>query len=228
MMTFTRKSLLLFSLAILSGSGLAAETDTLWNKTLAQYKAANLWAPKEIRTQIEAERKDQPGKTAYIKSTLNGWEKQDPKYASANTDSNWQILPEQKKSPDAINKILTGLDELKSSLLEGNAKVRRMDNDVLDGKSLAVFQLSDDGAGSKVIIKIWANPDTACIVKMDSTMHVTLYADASFSTRYTEPGKDGLCFRGQMQGNIDIQVPFKKAKMSIKQNNSDWTLKPAN
>lgn len=29
-------------------------------------------------------------------------------------------------------------------------------------------------------------------------------------------------------GNIDIQIPFKKGKMKIKQNNNDWVPKPVN
>ncbi|MFZ6709993.1 hypothetical protein [Undibacterium sp. TC9W] len=223
-----KTSLFLLSLVILPAAYAWTEADPLWNKTMSQYKQTNQWVPKDMRTQLDAERKDQPSKTAYIKSTLNGWEKQEPKYTIAATDSNWQILPEQKKSAEGINKMLTGLDELKSSLLEGEVKVKRLANENLDGKNLAVFQLSDDGAGKKVSIKVWVHPDTACMVKMDTSMHVAFYADADFSTRYTEPGKEGLCFRGQMQGNIDIQIPFKKAKMSIKQNHADWTPKPVN
>ncbi|WP_170133642.1 hypothetical protein [Undibacterium pigrum] len=227
-MTLMKKILLLLSFLTLSNASAATETDPLWNKVLAQYKASNLWVPKEIKTQLDAERKDQGNKTSYIKSTLSGWEKQEARYASINTDSNWQALPEQKKSADAINKMLTGLDELKSSLFEEGIKIQRLENEVLDGKKLGVFLLSDDGAGKQISIKIWADPDTACIVKMNTSMHVTLYADAEFSTRYTEPAKGGLCFRGQMQGNIDIQIPFKKGKMQIKQNNNDWVPKPAN
>ncbi|MFZ6768948.1 hypothetical protein ACO0LM_17960 [Undibacterium sp. Di26W] len=223
-----KTSIFLVSLVILPAAHARAEADPLWSKTMSQYKLTNQWVPKEIRTQINAERKDQPDKTAYIKSTLNGWEKQEPKYTSATTDSNWQILPEQQKSADGTNKMLTGLDELKSSLLEGGVKVKRLNNESQDGKNLAVFQLSDDGAGMKIDIKIWVNPDTACMVKMDTSMHVAFFADADFSTRYTEPGKEGLCFREKMQGNIDIQIPFKKAKMSIKQNHADWTPKPVN
>ncbi|WP_423018634.1 hypothetical protein [Undibacterium sp. Di27W] len=223
-----KKFLLLLSLAILSNASAATETDPLWNKVLAQYKASNLWAPKEIRTQLDAERKDQGNKTSYIKSSLSGWEKQEAKYASINTDSNWQTLPEQKKSADAISKMLTGLDELKSSLFEEDVKIKRLENEVLDGKNLGVFLLKDDGAGKQISIKIWVNPETACMVKMNTSMHVTLYADAEFSTRYTEPAKEGLCFREQMQGNIDIQIPFKKGKMQIKQSNNDWIPKPAN
>ncbi len=223
-----KTSLFLLSLVILPAAHARADADILWNKAMAQYKLSNQWVPKEIRTQIDAERKGQPGKTAYVKSTLNGWEKQEPKYTSATTDSNWQILPEQKKSADGINKMLTGLDELKSSLLEDEVKVKRLANENLNGKNLVVFQLSDDDAGKKVSIKVWVHPDTACMVKMDTSMHVAFYADADFSTHYTEPGKEGMCFRGQMQGNIDIQIPFKKAKMSIKQTHAEWTPKPVN
>ncbi|MES2036289.1 MAG: hypothetical protein V4495_00505 [Pseudomonadota bacterium] len=227
-MTSITKTLLLFSLTSILSTGFAAETDAFWNKTVSQYKAANMWVPKEIRTQLDAERKDQPTKTNYIKSSLSGWEKQDPGYTSISTDNNWQALSDQKKSADGINKMLTALDEMKSSLFDGEVKAKQLANETMDGKNLAVFQLSDGGMGRKVSIKIWLNPDTACIVKMDTSIHVALYADADFSTRYTEPNKEGLCLHSQMQGNIDMQIPFKKAKLHIKQSNSDWVLKPAN
>lgn len=227
-MTSFTKTLLLFSLASFLSTGFAAETDALWNKTLSQYRAANLWVPKEIRTQLDVERKDQPGKTSYIKSSLSGWEKQDPTYTNISTDNNWQALSDQKKSVDGINKLLMALDEMKSSLFDGEIKPKQLTNETIDGKNLAVFQLSDGGMGRKVSVKIWISPDTACMVKMDTSMHVALYADADFSTRYTEPNKEGLCLQSQMQGSIDMQIPFKKAKMHIKQSNSDWALKSAN
>lgn len=134
-----KKILLLLSFLTLSNASAAAETDPLWNKVLAQYKASNLWAPKEIKTQLDAERKDQGNKTSYIKSTLSGWKKQEARYASISTDSNWQTLPEQKKSADAINKLLAGLDELKSGLFEEDIKIKRLENEILDGKKLGVF-----------------------------------------------------------------------------------------
>ncbi|MBI3730315.1 MAG: hypothetical protein HY254_18540 [Burkholderiales bacterium] len=227
-MTSITKTLLLFSLTCFFSSSIAAETDTLWNKSLSQYKAANLWIPKEMRTQLDTERKDQPTKTDYIKSSLSGWEKQDPTYTNISTDNNWQALSDQKKTADGINKLLMALDEMKSSLFDGEIKPKQLANETIDGKNLAVFQLSDGGMGRKVSVKLWIIPDTACMVKMNTSIHVALYADADFSTRYTEPNKQGLCLHSQMQGSIDMQIPFKKAKIHIKQSNSDWTLKPAN
>ena len=117
---------------------------------------------------------------------------------------------------------------MKSSLFDGEIKPKQLANETVDGRNLAVFQLSEGGLGKKVSVKMWINPDTTCMVKMDTAIHIALYADADFSTRYTEPDKEGLCLHSQMQGNIDMQIPFRKAKLHIKQSNSDWVLKPAN
>ncbi|MFZ6743828.1 hypothetical protein ACO0LC_11415 [Undibacterium sp. JH2W] len=222
------KTQILFCFASFLSASAVAETDTLWSKTFLQYQAANLWVPKEIRTQLEAERKDQPGKTKYIKSTLSSWEKHDPVYTNVSTNNNWQVLTEETKSVDGINNMLMSLDKMKSSLLVQGSVPLRLENQNLDGRNLAVFELSDGGMGKKVSIKMWVAPDTACMVKMDTSIHITLYADVNFSTRYTEPNKDGLCLHSLMQGNIDMQIPFKKGNIHIKQSNSDWTPRPAN
>lgn len=222
-----KKIILLSVMGLLMSAANSAETDVLWQKTLTQFKATSAWVAQDIRTQLEAQRKDQPAKIHYVQSTLSSWDKQNPVYSSINTDSQWHALPEQKNNADALNKMIASLDKSKTELLDGKNIPKRLDNETLDGKNFAVFHLSEGEMGQKITVKMWVNPDTACLHKMETSLHITLYADADPTSLYAEPNKNGVCLQNQMQGMIDIQIPFKKAKLNFWQSHGNWVGKPA-
>ena len=222
-----RKIAFLLTLLVLSSHVTAMEKDSLWLKAQSQYKASNLWVAQDIRTQLETARPDQPKKISYVQSSLASWEKQNPVYASVNTDSQWQALPEQKKGTDSINKMLSGIDKFKDELMYGEDAPKRLDNEAVDGKSLAVYQFNENGIGQKVSVKMWIRPDTACIYKIETSARISMFADADLTSHYNEPNKEGICLQSQLQGSMDVQIPFKKGKMLIKQISNNWVRKPA-
>lgn len=207
---------LMFVLAPVQAS-LAADADPLWTKVIASNQETKKWAAKDVEQLIHATKDGDPTKTITIKKQLSGWEKGKAQYTVLS------ITPPPK---DASKKpVAFDLEEMfapaEAEFFSPNAKFKRSDNQSLNGKPSVVFEITQS-AGT---LRIWADPASGSIQKRVLEMSMPLAFEGTITTLYQmEANSPSLPI--ESESKIDIKIPFKKAKLEMKDSYMNWIAQP--
>ena len=197
--------------------------DPLWAKTVALSQLAKKWVAKDIETLSTAAKNGDPVTTATVQSHLSGWEKDQPVYTELQTDP----APDasNRKGPPKMAEMMKAVVGMQDKLLLLEAKVTRTDGQKLHGKTWTLFQTAGGGTGQTMAARIWVDPQTGCIHQSDTDVHVIMALDAHMKSAY-EFDVQGRCMAKQIDADIEILVPFKGAKIKLKQTSANWIERP--
>ncbi len=195
----------------------AADVDPLWAKVIASNKETKKWAAKDVEQLILATKDGDPTKTITIKKQLSGWDKGKAQYTILS------INPEPKdgnKKPAAFD-----LEEMfapmEAEFFAPNAKFKRNDNQSLNGKPSVLFVVEQSGG----TLKLWADPASGIIQKRVLEMSMPMAFEGNVTTLY-QLDSNGASLPIESESKIDIKIPFKKAKVEMKDRYSNWVAQP--
>lgn len=207
---------LMFSLALTLSyalPALATDVDPLWTKVIASNKEAKKWAAKDVEQVIHANKNGDPVKTVTIKKQLSGWDKGKPQYTILSMNP---PAKDGKEKPKAFD-LAEMFEPMESEFFSPKAKVKRSDNQTYNGKPSVVFEVSES-AGT---LKIWADPSNGLIQKRVLEMSMPLAFEGNITTFY-QVDSSGTSLPSESESNIEVKIPFKKAKVQMKDIYANW------
>lgn len=196
-----------FSVAI------AADIDPLWTKVIASNNEAKKWVAKDIAQVIHATKDGDPTKTVSIKKQLSGWEKGIAQY----TITSVTPPPKDSNTKPASFDFEKMLAPLESELFSPAAKVKRSDNQVLNGKTYVMFEVSESSGK----LRVWVDPTSGHMQKRVLEMSMPLAFEGIITTLY-QIDANGINLPVETESKIDIKIPFKKAKIDMKDSYMNW------
>ena len=195
--------------------------DGLWTKTMENSKVARQWVAGDIDMFATLTSAGAAARKLHFRSHLSGWAKGQPVYTTTEIDPS----PDATASKGASTiKMMNSFIGIANMGLE-DGKTTRSDGQTLDGKTWTVFLQDHGNMGQKINAKIWVDADTGCVHQLDMDLHFTMYADGHMKTSYGIDAQ-GRCLTRQLDGDIDIIIPFKHAKMTMMQTPSNWIERP--
>lgn len=219
-MKFIRQfTALLLAATIFHGLNIAhaADVDPLWTKVIAQNNAIKKWAAKDIEQTIVATKDGDPSKTINIKKQLSGWEKNKANYVVLS------ITP----PPSDPAKVLKPFDlaelfaPVEAEIFSPQASVKRSDGQTLNGKAVVLFEVTN----SEALVKIWVDGNSGALQKRVVEMSVAFTMDGNLTTNYLTDAS-GQSLPRDVETKLNIKIPFKKAKIEIKDAYTNWTTQP--
>lgn len=214
-MTFNNIAVaLMFVIAPIQASW-AADVDPLWTKVIASHQETKKWIAKDVEQVIHATKDGDPTKTITIKKQFTGWEKGKAQYTVLS------ITPPPKDP--SKKEVAFDLEEMfapaEAGFFSPTAKFKRSDIQSLNGKPSVIFEITQS-AGT---LKIWADPTTGLIQKRVLEMGMPLAFEGNITTLYQIDPK-GTNLPTESESKIDIKIPFKKAKLEMKDSYMNWVL----
>lgn len=207
--------------AVLSSSNYAHSAtktiDPLWEKIVAQHSALNKWVAKNIEQVVLETPKGEATKKTTVTKEFVRIEKAKPVYKVLD------VIPPLSNPKDADQNVDFGAMflPLESKIFSNNAPVKRHDAQVINGKSLAVFEFSKGG----FIVKLWADPETGELHQRVFQGGMPFVMSGAMTTTYgTGPNIRNL--PKQATTKVSITVPFQKAEIEIKDTYTNWTELP--
>jgi hypothetical protein len=124
----------------------------MWEKAVAQFKQNNKWLAKNIEQVVLETPKGEQTKKIIVHKQFAQMEKAKPVYTVLD------VTPPLSDPKDADQNVDFGAMflPLESKMFADNASIKRIESQVLNGKTLAVFEFSHKGLN----VKLWIDPDT--------------------------------------------------------------------
>ena len=156
----------------------ANASDLLWSKVVARSIEMNKWVAQDLESDIESVE----GDVFRVKSTLHaaGWNKDRPVYAISKISLEPEMPNEKAPSPSDFDAFIRLAD---TALSEGMA-VTRSDNQLLDGQLWTKFQWEIKKIAGSRAFTAWVSPETGCLHKFDSHIHIPIMADMNIVKHY--------------------------------------------
>lgn len=201
------------------GTVAQAQTDPLWGKALAQAAQVRQWEPGALQLTADSIRGGS-NMHAQVRQRLIGWDKGEPVYESV------QITPPpaQGSQPKGVfdTKIIRKASD---ELLKPDSKARRIDNQLLQGKSWTLFEAEQSDGPMDVKLRLWVDPASGVAHQMETTMHGALTMDASMLTVY-KPHSDTGSLPERFELRIKVLLPFAGTTTNIVGEMDDWVRRP--
>lgn len=195
----------------------AADVDPLWSKVIAQNNDSKKWAAKDIEQTVIATKDGDASKTVNIKKQLSGWEKNKANYVILS------ITPppsDPSKTPKPFD-LAELFGAIESEVFSPKTAIKRSDGQMLDGKVVVLFEV----VKSDTQIKIWVDGSSGTIQKRLVEMSVPFTLEGTLLTNY-QVNAIGQSLPKDMETKLNIKIPFKKAKVEIKDIYSNWIAQP--
>lgn len=113
------------------------------------------------------------------------------------------------------------MKEIESQIYSKDARAKRLDNQVIDGKPSVLFEVNTGDAE----VKLWVNNDTGLIYKRRIEFISTFMFKGNIETNYG-PDSDGNQVVRFVNSNVLIKMPFRKAIIQITDKFSNWISHP--
>ncbi|MFZ6818832.1 hypothetical protein [Undibacterium sp. Ji22W] len=195
----------------------AAEVDPLWTKVIAQNNAIKKWAAKDIEQTVMATKDGDPTKTINIKKQLSGWEKNKANYVVLSI-SPPPADPTKSSKPFDLAELFAPVE---AEIFSPKASVKRSDGQLLNGKAVVLFEVTNSDA----VVKIWVDGNSGALQKRVVEMKVPFTMEGNLTTNYLIDAT-GQSLPKDAETKLNIKIPFKKAKIEIKDAYSNWTAQP--
>lgn len=193
----------------------AENNDALWKSVTAQLDVSRQWAAGMIDISSDIDK----GKgIQHVSATmrLSAWDKQKPVYSLV------KAQPPEAKSPDL--KFLNAVTAVANSMVEDETPTRT-DGVSLEGVTCTVFETHFSQAMSKGAMKLWVDAASGKPRRMALSFHVPLMADGTVMTHYAA-GAQGQMLPAAVDYDMDILIPFRKAKARLRLDSSAWVAQP--
>lgn len=193
--------------------GTPKTVDPLWEKVVAQHNSLKKWVAKDIEQVVLETPKGEATKKTTVLKQFARIEKAKPIYTVL------EIIPAVNNPKDADQDVDFGAMflPLEAKIFSTKADIKRLSSQVLDGKTLAVFEFSK--AGFK--LKLWVDPETGVIHQREFQGGMSFVMSGVMTTSYnTDPNSRNL--PKQSMTKVSIIVPFQKAEIEIKDNFTNW------
>ena len=195
----------------------AADVDPLWSKVISQNNESKKWAAKDIDQTVIATKDGEASKTVNIKKQFSGWEK---------NKANYVILsitpppsdPSKAPKPFDLAELFAAIE---AEVFSPQTAIKRSDGQMLDGKALVLFEITK----SDTQVKIWVDGNSGAIKKRLVEMSVPFTVEGTLLINY-QLNATGQSLPKEMETKLNIKVPFKKAKVEIKDTYSNWIAQP--
>jgi hypothetical protein len=195
----------------------AADVDPLWSKVIAQNKEVKKWAAKEIEQTVTATKDGDSSKTVNIKKQFSGWEKNKANYVIVSMTP----PPSDGSKPPKAFDMAEMFDAIEAEVFSPQTAIKRSDGQVLNGKAVVLFEMSK----SETQVKIWVDGNSGAIQKRIVEMSVPFTLEGSLLTNY-QVNASGQSLPKDTETKLNIKIPFKKAKVEIKDTYSNWIAQP--
>lgn len=205
-----------FIAAALAVSGaIAAAPDPLWAKTVASYDGLRKIVAQDLAVEVT---ETEGGKTDHIKDSLrlSGWKKGEPVYTSVN--------PDVSKRTE-FNAGMGSFDKFTAGRVKIDAAVTRIDNQLMAGKPLTLFEMTKAKGGMKHALKIWVDPVTGVPLLSETKASMALMADLFIVIRYEQDHNLGLV-ETLTDMTVNSQIPFSSGKSRVLARPSNWITRP--
>lgn len=203
----------------LIGTVAQAQTDPLWEKALAQAAQVRQWEPGALQLTADSIRGGN-SKHAQVRQRLIGWNKGEPVYESV------QITPPpaQGSKPKGVfdTKIIRKASD---ELLKPDSKARRIDNQLLAGKTWTLFEAEQSDGPMDVKLRLWVDPASGVAHRMETTMHGALTMDAGMLTVY-KPHPDAGSLPERFELRLKVLLPFAGSTTDIVGEMDGWVRRP--
>jgi hypothetical protein len=202
----------LFASGLVASAATAAAPDPLWEKTVATMKASRKWVAQDLEDTVNAV-KDNERRRVVQKKQLAGWDEGVPRYTVVSTTSGKSGSKDEQQVDFALLGRLGDED-----LLEPGTSLKRTDDQVLDGKSVSVFQ-GQLKSGLKV--KLWVDAETGALLQRVDEVSIPFGVESLQTTRFViDP--EGRNLPSSATINLTVNVPFKKVRVDIATRMSNW------
>lgn len=193
--------------------GTPKTVDPLWEKVVAQHTMLKKWVAKDIEQIVLETPKGEATKKTTVLKQFARIEKAKPIYTVLET------IPAMSNPKDVDQNVDFGAMflPLEAKIFTTKADIKRLNAQVLDGKTLAVFEFSK--AGFK--LKLWVDPETGVFHQREFQGGMPFVMSGVMTTSYsTDPNTRNL--PKQSTTKVSITVPFQKAEVEIKDNFTNW------
>lgn len=194
-----------------------ADTDPLWSKVISQNNGIKKWAANEIEQTVVATKDGEASKTILIKKQFSGWEKNKANYVVTSITPP-PADPSKTPKPFDLSELFSAME---NEVFSTQAAVKRSDGQVLDGKTVVLFEILK----SETLVKVWVDGNTGAIQKRLVELSVPLSFEGMLLTHY-QINSSGQSLPKDTETKLNIKIPFKKAKVEIKDSYSNWTPQP--
>lgn len=190
----------------------AGEPDPLWLKAIADYKESKAYVAKEI-DYLVVNTKDEQTRSTVLKMQLSGWEKGQAQYAVVSE------VPNTNNASKFIKAFKTEeiFGPLEKEFFSPTSSFKRRDGQQLEGKPSVLFEISE--MVGKMLV--WVDPTTGRIQKRTIEMSVAFSFEGS-NTDLFQVDQNGKNLVVQSETKANIKIPFKKSKIEIKADFSQW------
>lgn len=189
---------------------LANTPDPIWEKTIAQHQLTKKWAAKDV-LQLVSATKDGETKTKTITKQLDVWEGEKAKY---------KVISIEPLTTNVSAKKPVDLSEMTESIENEfftiNAKVKRTDHLVIDKQACVKYEMEN----SEGKFTAWVDAKTGNIIQKQVEMSVPMAMEGFVLTKYAEQA--GLSLPTTMTTKMEVKIPFKKAKIEMKETYTNW------
>lgn len=195
-----------------SAHGTTKVVDPLWEKVVAQRNLLKKWVAKNIEQIVLETPKGEVTKQTTVLKQFDRIEKakpvynildvnpplSDPKDADQNVDFGAMFLPSESK------------------IFTVNASVKRSNAQVINGKSLAVFEYSK----STLNIKLWVDPDTGELHQRVFQGSMPFMSGVMTTTYHI--GENMRNLPKQATTKVSLTIPFQKSEIEIRDVYKNW------
>jgi hypothetical protein len=208
-------SLLFFITITFCNNALGANdvVDPVWEKAVAQFKQNNKWVAKNIEQVVLETPKGEPTKKITVHKQFARMEKAKPVYTVLD------VTPPLSDPKDADQNVDFGAMflPLESTMFGDNAAIKRIGSQVLNGKTLAVFEFSNKGLN----VKLWIDPDTGERHQRVFQGAMPFVMSGVITTSYST-GAGSRNLPKNAITKVSVSIPFQKAEVEIKDTYSNW------
>lgn len=187
--------------------------DPVWEKAVAQFKQNNKWVAKNIEQVVLETPKGEQTKKIIMHKQFARMEKAKPVYTVL------EVTPPLSDPKDADKNVDFGamFSPLESKMFADNAAIKRIESQVLNGKTLAVFEFSKAGLN----VKLWVDPDTGERHQRVFQGSMPFVMSGVMTTTYAT-GTGSRNLPKYAITKVSVSIPFQNGEVEIKDTYSNW------
>lgn len=198
-----------------ASSAVAAAPDPLWVRTVASVDGLRKLVAQDIDVDATETEDGKTERTA-VKLRLTGWDKGEPVYAAVGPDAGKHT--ELDRGMGSFARLTAGKVTL-------NAPVTRLDNQMVGGRRLTLFQMAKSKMGYQYALKMWVDPVSGVPQVSETKGAAPLTAEIITITQYAEHPSLGL-IETQSDMQMVSKVPFNSGKARLLTKPSNWVARP--
>lgn len=187
--------------------------DPMWANATKQRSALSKWVAKNIEQNVAETPKGEATKKTRIYKQFVRIEKNKPVYRIL------EISPPSNDGSEADQNVDFGAMflPLENKIFSNAIAMQRKENQALNGKTLAVFELSKVG----LTLKYWVDPETGELVQRVFQGSMSFAMSGTMTTMYNT-GSGTLNLPNHATTKISISIPFQKAEIGMTDTYLNW------